>query len=411
MALRRELLAGLANSAFASLTTFVVGVYAARTFSAEVLGIFALFSSAFLFSAMVPNQAIWLPLEAWSVSLKLEDRCKVVGGSIRAALPFLLLAPVAPILFAYASSDPSGLYRDETRALAWTACAAATISPLQDHLRRMFFLCRRPWDAAISSFILFCTAVVALAAFPHLGVDETVQPLGALVAANIISTSYALVRFRTWRRAVVEVEIPPRRELFRSGSWLLLSNCLLAGTTLVGFMLVGRLAGLAQLGYLEAARTVSQPVVVFAVGFSSALAPRTMEAVANRNTDSQEKLIRLGSRLCLAFGLLYALVAGWDHPLNPMSNLVPKAYVVPGLVVLLVAGSSLRGAIRPLVAALLAKGRTRPMAGVDLVASLLLVLTCSLAGRIGAFSYATGFLLLGIIRQRQYQRLAFKESN
>ena len=389
MALRNEVVAGLANSAFASLTSFIVGVYAARTFSPELLGAFAIFMSGFLFAAMIPSQSYLVPLEAWAVSLDLQERGGVIFGSLRAALPFLAIPALLPLAFSYLSVVlNTGDSSDGLRLLATSYCAAI-VSPVQDHLRSMFFVCRKPWNAVSCSAVLLLTTVAALAFFDHIETAETLRPFGAIAVANIVSIGLGLFQFQRIK-ARPNRTVPAVPQLLTSGSWLFAANCVTAGSTLLGFSIVGSLGGMTQLGFLEAARTVSQPVVVFAVGFSTALSPRTMEAVAQNNLAAQLRLIRLASGLCFLVGFLYLLGAGLPHSLNPMSALVPKAYSVPGLVGLMVLGSSLRGALRPLIAVLIAQKKTRKMARIALVGGVLLLSFCCNAGWLGGYSYAIG---------------------
>ena len=56
---RRALPAGLLDAALASLASFIVTFYAARSLPAAGLGIYALFFNAFIMAAVVPTQLLF----------------------------------------------------------------------------------------------------------------------------------------------------------------------------------------------------------------------------------------------------------------------------------------------------------------------------------------------------------------
>jgi O-antigen/teichoic acid export membrane protein len=177
---------------------------------------------------------------------------------------------------------------------------------------------------------------------------------------------------------------------------------------------VTHLASSATLGHVEAARVVSQPLFVLMMGLSAVLVPRLMEAAAERRLD-RARLAAVPFRIIIvACGVLYLLTVGFPSSVNPLRLVLPSAYVVQGVLPLMIVGQILQGVLQPPRAELTGAGWGRTLLRLEVVASLLLCLVSATASVTGVFAAPLGMVAQGIAglwlldraRRRIYQDAA-----
>lgn len=337
----RRLPAGVVDSGFASLATFIVGLSAVNLLDDVNRGVYAVYFTAFLAGTMLPRQLIFTPAEVKAVSFDTDGRLAMVPESIRLAIGPALVGSLASVIawlvtLSYASTEVSV-------ALLVTCGAAIVLSPIQDHVRKMLHIATMSWRAVSVSLVQF--VAVGLAVTGAIAVDVPIAwiPFGALTVANVVSLTFA--RVMSQRSADQHLSEPLSfRELANQGVWLVLN----AGAPAVaGFAIASIVVALASpeaLGYAESARVVAQPVLVLAAGLTAVLSPRSMRAAIDVDLAKARHTSRAYLTIMAIGGLGYFAVAGWDWALNPMTYLVPSAYVVSGLVAVAVVANVMRSA-------------------------------------------------------------------
>jgi O-antigen/teichoic acid export membrane protein len=384
----------LLDAALASLASFIVTFYAARSLPSADLGTWALFFNAFIMAAVVPTQLLFSPAEIASLPYAGRRRLRLLDQSLPLGWPPALGAAVLGTLAAMAGS--TGAPGAVMVPLAVTCLLCTAVSPVQDHVRRLLHFAGASWCAAAMSVVQLVTVLGSLVLLTRLLVPTPWLPFGALLTANVVSLSVGLI-LAAERRNYQPLERMAVRDLFRFGRWLLLVGLTPAAAWFLSGVLVTRLAGAATLGHVEAARVVSMPVFVLTMGLSAVLVPRLMEAAAERRSD-RARLASLPFRIIIVVsGVLYLLVVGFRWRLNPMLPLLPSAYAVPGVVSLMIIGQLLQGILQPPRAELMGAGWVGLLFRLSVAASLALCLIAATADVTGAFAAPLGLVAQGIV--------------
>jgi O-antigen/teichoic acid export membrane protein len=391
---RRAVPAGLLDAALASLASFIVTFYAARFLPAADLGTYALFFNAFVMAAIVPTQLLFSPAEIASLPYGGPRRLGLLDQSLRLGFLPAVGAAVLGTLAAVAGS--AGAPGAVVIPLTLTCVLCTAVSPVQDHVRRLLHFAGVSWRAAAMSVVQLLTVLGSLLLLTWLRVPTAWLPFGALLAANVLSLCLGLI-LAAERRNYERLERIAARDLFRFGRWLVLVGLTPAAAWFLSGVLVTRLAGAATLGYVEAARVVSQPVFVLMMGLSAVLVPRLMEAAAERRPD-RARLASLPFRVIIVVaGVLYLLAVGFRWRLNPLFPVLPSAYVVQGAVALMIVGQVLQGVLQPPRAELTGAGWGALLFRLSVAASIPLCLVAATAGVTGVFAAPLGLVAQGVV--------------
>jgi hypothetical protein len=175
--------------------------------------------------------------------------------------------------------------------LAFTMTPCATLTPLQEHVRRVLHLAGISWHAAVVSLVEVGGVLVALVL---LASAETPRHLAAIWGADDRDRGVARGGLVLTLRRQPPATLPRygMADLMRSGRWLLAIEAITAGATFLASVIVSRLDDPAALGYAEAARVVGQPIFMLAVGLPAVLNPRAMEAGAGRDRAAARHVAR-----------------------------------------------------------------------------------------------------------------------
>jgi hypothetical protein len=223
-------------------------------------------------------------------------------------------------------------------------------------------------------------------------------PFGSLTIANICSTA---VGFLLLRRGI-EMPSPPLPELktlVRLGGVLLLAEALVAGAALASDQLVLLLVSAETLGFAAAASAVARPVVVFSIGIGRVLAPRMMQAGMSGSRSAAIRMASLYVGSLFLVTALYSAAVGWSYDLNPMQKLVPTAYQVSGLVVVLGIGLTLHRCAMAPEWLLLGARKSKTILWIAVATSIArLAGVATLAPAVGAFATAGGYAIDGVTR-------------
>jgi hypothetical protein len=385
--------AGLVDAVFASLGTFTISVYAARTFSAADLGTFSLFFIAFLLAAVIPTNLVLVPAEVATLSSPPTDRLSMFRRSASIGVAVAAVSVTFATAAAWISAEAP---LAATVSFALTAAVCGLFSPLQDHLRRLFHLGQRPRYAATVSVVQFASIVLALGAFQITGVAPLWRPLAALALANIASLGTGLLLSRIWV-PIATIPRPDARSLVRSGRWLVALEAASTGALFLSSVLITRLAGASALGHAEAARIIGMPVFVLAVGLGQALGPRCLAAGSNGDAAEARRVSRAFSALLIVPSTIYAAVTAVPWPGNPMGGFIPNAYDVPGLVPATVGAFLLLGLPTPARGEIMGARRERSMLRAAVPAAALQCVAALGAPWLGAHARPLGLGLSGLV--------------
>jgi O-antigen/teichoic acid export membrane protein len=390
--------AGIIDVGASSAATFVCGLLAVRLLTAHVLGAYALAFRVLVLAMTVPWALIFQTREVQAMRVPERDRLRLFLPGARVGVPIAiwtsLLAALWPLTF------PGGVPPQSIWALNVTMCAVAVLSPLQDFFRRLLHLSGRSWDAARVSvthlgIVLVGWVVVAMG---YVRVPEAWLPFGLLASANALSLLVGMRYSRSALTAPAPVLPDRERDLLRTGMWLLLVGLLSSATNVIAGIVIARISGPDTLGYLEAARVVAQPVLVFTLGLSAVLAPQLMRAAQTRQRNDARRLAWQFSAAIAVVGLMYALVFGIRYPGNVLALLIPKAFIVPGVVMLTIVAQITVSLASPQRSQLLGAGWNKTLAGVEAISNSAIVGCAFLASVVGIFALPIGTLSMGLIR-------------
>ena len=402
MSLRRAAPAGLVDAACASLATFGVGLYAARTLAPATLGVYALFFSAFVAASVVPTHLAFVPAQVRSLQHPAARRTRLLVPSLRAAaLPLFLsaiVAAVAPV------AVTAGAGASTLVPLTVTAGLCTAVSPVQDQVRRMLHAAERSWSAAAVSGVQLSSVVLGVPVLAATGVAGTWVPFGVLSFANSVSLFAGIAMAHAGSRETQSVRLDAA-ELFRSGRWLTLGAAVPWGANFLAGAVVAQLAGAAALGYAEAARVASQPLLVLSTGLNTVIAPRLMAAAARGARDEVSRLRRPFTLLLFVAAGGYLLAFGWEWTLNPIARLLPLAYAVPGLLGLSIVAQLLAGHWMPYGAEMIGMRQERRLVRVAAMSSVCHCLVATLAWAIGPFAKPAGLAVESGVKIQLAQRL------
>lgn len=400
---------GVVDAGFASLATFAAGLAAVNLLGDAERGVYAVFFAAFMLGTVLPRSLIFTPAEVRAVASPVDASLMLLPRSL-----FLGVGPavlgVTAILVAVPVTAPHAT-SEVILALALTSGVATILSPLQDHVRRMFHIAARSWQAAAVSIVQFVSVLASIGVMLLLEVDAEWVPFGTLAVANAVSLTISRLISGTGKPFVVPERLSPRL-LASGGKWLLVKA---AATWIMGFAaatIIIALAGPEVLGFAESARIVAQPILVLATGLTAVLAPRSIKAGMDRDLRTARRTSRAYLWLIGIAGIGYLAITGWDWFLNPMSYIVPSAYVVPGLVALTVVANILSANTYLQESELLGARRERTLARIAWTASPVLLLGGLTAGITGAYARplgrlgaaATEFVMHGTVLRGMYQR-------
>ena len=284
-----------------------------------------------------------------------------------------------------------------TIALTVTAVLNLVVSAAQDNLRRMLHITDLHWSAASMSVIQFGSVAVVLLTMLVIGVPVVWMPYGSLIFANLVSSTFGLVRAGGVGRWRTPDGLQPRA-LVNSGRWLLAQALIPTGAAFLAATVITTLAGAAAMGYAESARVVAQPVLVFATGLTAVLGPRVMGSAMLRENEASRSMLRRFAQLTFIAGGIYLVFAGWAMPWNLMQYFVPSAYVVTGLVAVTIVANVIFGSLFLLPEELMGARREADLVKVSFIESPLLIAVAFTAGVTGAFARPLGMLVQAVGR-------------
>ena len=406
--------AGVVDTGFASLATFLVGLFAIRHLSPAALGAYALAFTAVSLAGIIPAQLLFAPLEVAAISRPASGRLRFLRATLRLAL--LPTLSVGLLVAGWTFFAPSEVAGPVIRGLTVTGIVFAGVSPVQDHVRSMLHIAEHSWIAATVSTIHVIVVGVGILLFMQIDLPPWWCPFGVLAVANIVSltSGVAMARHRDTASPAASVSTKDAavtaspqalrfRDVSQFGGWLLLVGLIPNVAAFFASALVVRLAGAAMLGYAEAARLVAMPMLVLARGLGSVLGPRLMDAARRRDQVAAHQSSGLFARLMVGSGVLYFLLVGHDWVLSPFTRLTPKAYLLPGLVALAVISHVLQGLAYPGRVQLMGSRQGAALAKLEALVNAIRVALALLAAVIGPYIIPLSESIISVMRIIAYR--------
>jgi O-antigen/teichoic acid export membrane protein len=388
--LRRGLPAGLIDSSFSSLASFLMGLVATHYLLPQQLGEYAVFYAAFLFAAVVPATLIFTPIEVDALELERDKRLSVFRHSIAlGALPALLsgLLVVGVVIPLVAKVGLAA--RVEFGA---TVVALACISPTQDHIRRMFHQAGRSWIAARLSIIQVLVVAVLIVLSRLVNIPLPLVPFGALAIGNLVSAAEGLRISRSFSGEDVQTH-PHPLDVLRAGGWLTFGTAFGYAAGLAAVAILTDRSSAVATGEAEAARILSQPVTVIAVGILAVFGPEMMSAAQRGLTRRVGKMMIGFLGVIVLTTLFWLLAVGVPWPWSPITRAFSTAYAVKGLTPWMIVQQSVGYASLAYRSVLIGNGLGRRVGMLDVGTGVVVVIGVYItAPYIGAFSLVWVFL-------------------
>lgn len=391
------MVAGLLDASLASLATFVAGVYAVRVLDPQSLGAYALCYQAVFLAAILPANLIFAPAEVAVVAHPRERRVERLGRSLQVGAPVALAGGVLSL--AWLLVAPSEITRATLLPLAITGAAMVLLSPIQDHVRRILHSGGQSRRACVVSAVQLAGVIAAILVIHYAHAPAPWVPFGALAIANLFSLLVGLTAPRALHRGEEGIAAG---ELLKAGKWIFLGGLMSPASGFAAAALVSALAGAEALGYAEGARVIAQPVWVLAVGLSSVLGPRSMEAARARDRAQARSVSRTFTLAVVATGILCMAVFGTAWRWNPLTWLLPTAYAVPYLVLMTLLAQTLTGVLFPFRSELLGGRREAALTSTEAASGVARIGVAASAPVTLAYAVPLGYLAVGAARALAY---------
>jgi hypothetical protein len=407
----RKLSAGQIDSALSSIATFVAGLYAVRVFDTRLLGAYVVIFTAWNLARSLSSELVFVPSEVVAVARPEKERIHILDSSLPRGFAISLLGAGGVLGSMYIIRGDVGT--EAALALAASAAAVTVLAPLQEHWRRMFHIAGSSWRAAATSTVhlaITLVGVFTMGAF----FDAAWIPFGVLAAGFTVSSLLAwslTLPLRASRN--VDFRHPRWQELTGIGRWLLVANASAMGSDFILAVTVKAAIGPEMLGFAEGARVVARPVVILGVGLAAVLGPRSVRAGMDRDLAHARWSRRVFWLVSSVAALLYLGVVGFDWALNPLPELVPTAYAVPGLVAVAIVGSVIFNFALPWWFEILGGRQQRTIAWSEAAGSLVKVAVGFLSTFLQAFTlpiaWGAAWLTRGYGLQRSSRRMFLTE--
>lgn len=387
--------AGVLDAGLASLATFISGLVAVNLLGDDDRGVYAVYFAAFSLGSVLAHQLVFVPSEVAAVSLPRQQRLRVLPESLRLGMWPALLGALAIGGAAFAMINVGS--GELLVPLTITGAATTFVWAPQDHIRRMLHIAGKSWRATLVSAVQLGVTAVSLTVMVALDVPVAWIPFGSLAIANSVSIGAGMALAKAPLRPGPH-RLLDSSEIHGSGRWLVIGAGTPMAANLVAAGIITQVAGAEAMGFAEAARVISQPILVLSAGLASVLNPRAMEAAASWNRAAARRPRVAFVALVAGATSVYAVVAGLPWAGNPMRALVPSAYVVDWLVLATIAANGAFVWIGIIVAELTATRRERSVAVVSIAVAPIQILAAATAAHTGAFARPMGIGARGALR-------------
>lgn len=304
-----HILGGLADSAFAALCTFAVGLVAIRSLPDAGVALFSLMLTGYIIGMILPRNIVLTHVE-----LVANRSSEVFVPRLRTSLLFTVGPLIAAAFVAMGSGVPvwGHVSAPQYAAMALGAGVATVSGAVLAHVRATMHVVRlHVWAGVTSATNVVVTVTALLLGHAYLsGVALWGLPFGALALGQIVSLGW-------WRHVVSRVParaVGPATPL-RSRLLYLVPIGAAQLAIYAQSTLVVRLLGPSQSAHLESARVAASPVYILASGLGALLLPPLVRALATASVRRTLMGLARAMGAVTAAGLVYALALTGLGPL------------------------------------------------------------------------------------------------
>jgi hypothetical protein len=347
---------------------------------------------------------VFTPIEVTTLELPRDRRLSILRRSVPLGGLTALLSGVAVCV----ATVPLVAKVSLTIRLefAVTVIILSAISPVQDHLRRMFHQSGRSWIAARLSMIQMTIVALAIALALIAGVPLPLVPFGALTIGNLVSVLVG-VKIAGWQPRIQLPAGSRRSDIIRGGGWLTFGAGFSYAAGLATIAIVTDRSSAAAAGQAEAARVLSQPVTVMAIGVLAVFGPEMMAAAQRGLAPRLQKMTMSFLAVVAGATVVWLFAVGVPWPWSPISHVFATAYELRGLTAWMIVQQSVAYASLSYRAVLIGNGLAHYAGKLDIIASTVGVVGVYFtAPYVGAFSLAWVILAVDVVLFGVRARLA-----
>jgi len=337
----KRLSVGVLDAGVASLATLLVGGYAIFFFAEDRVGLqsYSLAFNGFILAGVIPAYLVYNPIEIKLLTHRSGQQLGALPRTVvLGALPSLVASVLAALsLLVFADAPASTL-----AAFAITMTAASTLSPIQDHVRRVMHGAGRSEWAFLTSCVQLAVVIVALALLTFLDVDRAWIPFGSLAAANAVSLTVATVLTRRGAEPPIRSDLEVAK-VARLGGWVLVANLSERLGLYLALVIVANIAGNEPGANYEPARQLANALYVLGNGLIPVLREPVVQAAVQRNSSMARRSVTTYVGMISAAAVGWGLLAGIEWPFNPLPKLrmFELAYEQNGMVLLMIVWTAL----------------------------------------------------------------------
>lgn len=386
----RSLPAGVADIALASVTSFMVGIDAARHLDAVSLGLWGMVFSAYLLASIVPHAFLLTPFEAALVAHPPDQQLRAAPRTM--TMGFVLGLPASMLAMALAMAFSPGLSSTTIGRFFIIGVVLGVTSPLQDHARRLLHQVGWSNGAALVALVQAVVALTCVVGLRPLGVSDLYVPPLSLALSNAVSLAFArvLARRRAGPGPAAPVEL---RKVMAQGGWLLGAGIVDRATHFACLALISLWIGVGGVGEYEATRVAAQPVLVFALGVLSVYRRQIMSHALERHRQGARRTSLIFNALVLGATLAYTVPVTLNWSVNPLRQLIPAAYQVDGFLLAVLIATAIAALAMAPTTELIGSGLARAFARQLVVLSVAMVAVCFVAlwAGVGVFAWPIAY--------------------
>jgi hypothetical protein len=396
----------VADAAVSSASGFALSIAAVALLDEGSLGVYAVFFTAYSFAMALPTELAFTPAEIKAIGLPAHLRVALLRSSLRSGALLALAGAVLTLLSIPVTVGHVPV--SSVTALAVSTFAAAVFGPVEEHIRKVLHVAGRSGSALVASVVMLITAAGSAIGLALSDIPPVWVPMTALAVANVASIVAGLWVSRRDLGYWIPADDFRLKALVSVGRYTFVAGFVPSASAFVASAMVTWLAGAEALGYAEAARSVAQPILVLGVGLLRVLGPLSMESGRDADREAARRHARLFRGLMVAGTAGYLVVVAFPWALNPITYLqgYDKAYTIPWLVVVVTLGNLMIGWGLPERSELFGAGRERKVAGMELAATSITLLTAATAAWTQAFARPLARLTSFVFRAVAYRMMA-----
>lgn len=385
----RSLFAALADTGVAAASTFLVGITAAISMQADILGAHQLIWSVTLLLSLIPFQR-WGSMILRQRSLALFSKSAFLLACRRMLVLALCLSALLVLPAVYLTSVLD-MNWSVVLKLGLGGMLVTVALPFRDSLRGYVHVSDRRLLAVAASCAQLVVTILGIIGVVTRLVSASwllaIYGMGLLAACCLVF--WGLSRLE-WAPHSDDAEAAPLG--------LVMGSMMPQLGGLFSSWLVGSVRSLSVLGYLAAASQIGQGLYMFVNALNMLFLSDSTRAGAKRDRGLAIATRRRFAVLVGVAGLALLPILVVPHFVPAFARWMPNAYVIPFLGVGVLLAIYVERLCLPLVNELTGAGRFGSLARVQVIGSLVSITACLSVWLLGAFAVPFGMALGGLVK-------------